>query len=234
MINIHRDTMRLTEEKGIIMLKIVVFDSGFGGELFADRIEEQLPIVEVIRVIDWRHADQILQNYKTARACAEEALRPYIGKVDLIVFANHLLSVTSLRYFQNKFREQKFIGFSLEIEQNDPDLKTAILTTKAVTKTFNYFQFSHRLKAKTITLDDWPSLIDDGELEYSKIKHDLLPLFRYDKYMQLFLACGQFTDIKAELKKLFGGSTKIVDSFDLTLRQICLVLKIRGSLRKKK
>ena len=44
------------------MLKIVVFDSGFGGELFADIIEEELPVVEVIRVIDWRNAKELQNN----------------------------------------------------------------------------------------------------------------------------------------------------------------------------
>ena len=40
------------------MLKIVVLDSGFGGELFADKLNDQLSIVEVIRVIDWRNANK--------------------------------------------------------------------------------------------------------------------------------------------------------------------------------
>ena len=39
------------------MLKVVVFDSGFGGELFADYFEEEMPVVEIVRVIDWRNAE---------------------------------------------------------------------------------------------------------------------------------------------------------------------------------
>ncbi len=39
------------------MLRIVVFfDSGWGGELVARYLEQELEIVEVIRVIDWGHA----------------------------------------------------------------------------------------------------------------------------------------------------------------------------------
>ena len=55
------------------MLKIVVFDSGFGGELFADRLESEIPVVEVIRVIDWRSANQILSSPRGARKAAEKA-----------------------------------------------------------------------------------------------------------------------------------------------------------------
>ena len=96
------------------MLKVVVFDSGFGGELFADYFEEEMPVVEIIRVIDWRNAEGYLRGPRTARKLAREAIRPYIGRVDLIVFANQLVSVTSLKYFRRKYRGQKFIGLGLK------------------------------------------------------------------------------------------------------------------------
>ena len=82
------------------MLKIVVFDGGYGGEIFADYLQENLPIVETIRVIDWRNAEKILLKAKDARRVADAALRPYIGKVDLIIFANYLITITSLKYFR--------------------------------------------------------------------------------------------------------------------------------------
>ena len=68
------------------MMKIAVFDSGFGGELFADKLEEELPIVEVIRVIDWRNAKKLQNNPLKSRAIIKKALKPYINKVDLIIF----------------------------------------------------------------------------------------------------------------------------------------------------
>ena len=81
-------------ERIFLMLKIVIFDSGYGGEFFADRLEETFPIVEVIRVINWREAEKILMSPRTAREVAEESLRPYIGKVDLIIFAKLLYFLT--------------------------------------------------------------------------------------------------------------------------------------------
>ena len=72
------------------MLKVVIFDSGYGGEFFADYFQDSLPIVDIVRVIDWRNAEEILSKPKAARKITEEDLRPYIGKVDLIILANHL------------------------------------------------------------------------------------------------------------------------------------------------
>ena len=69
------------------MLKVVVFDNGYGGEFFADLLKEELPVIEIIRVIDWRHAKEIQESPRKARQLAKDALRPYIGRVDLIIFA---------------------------------------------------------------------------------------------------------------------------------------------------
>ena len=153
------------------MLKVVVFDSGFGGELFADYFEEEVPIVEVIRVIDWRNAEGILNNPKTARKIAKEALRPYIGKVDLIIFANQLLGLTSLKYFKRKYRNQQFLGFSLKEPETFLPRDTLILTTRAVSKTLNYQVFLFRLKRKvgTLIVDDWLEKIDDGDRKSTRL-----------------------------------------------------------------
>ena len=216
------------------MLKVVVFDSGYGGELFADYLEEELPILEVIRVIDWRNADQILKSPKSARKAAEKALKPYINKVELIIFANYLLSTTSINYFRRKYKDQAFIG--LELNGNGTTNKTTlVLTTSAIARTFSYFRFLHQVKAKTIILDDWPALIDDGELTNHKIRRDLKMLLPQNNNFipeQIILGCSQFADLKSEFIKFFGHNIKIIDGFEPTLREACQTLKLRGALKK--
>lgn len=214
------------------MLKIVIFDSGYGGELFADLLNEELPIVEVIRVIDWRNTDKLLSSPKTARNVAEVALRPYIGRVDLIVFANHLLSLTSLKYFQRKYKNQKFLGFNLEEPSTFIKNDVLILTTKAVAKTVNYHNFVFHLKrrTKTITLDDWIVKIDDGELRFDEIRETLLCSYIGTNFSpkEVILACAQFSDVKNELHKALGGNIRIYDSFPDAIRRIQKTLRIRG------
>lgn len=220
------------------MLKVVVFDSGYGGEFFADKLEMEVPIIEIIRVIDWRHANQILENPKKARRVAIDALRPYIGKVDLIIIANHLLTISSLKYFNRKFKNQRFIG--LNLKQPDTFIKrdVLILTTKAVTRTFNYYYYLFRIKRKTRTLvvDHWPAKIDDGELTEQEIR-DTIEDFLVGKDFnpqEIVLACSQFNDIKDELRHVFGHNIKIFDSYDETIRRTCKVLRIRGGIGKKR
>ncbi|MBR3248454.1 hypothetical protein IKF89_00250 [Candidatus Saccharibacteria bacterium] len=219
------------------MLKVVVFDGGYGGEFFADQLETELPILEVIRVIDWRNADGLLTSPRKARKVAKAALRPYIGKVDLIIFANHLLSLTSLKYFCRKYKNQKFIGFNLKHPDTFIKRDVLILTTKAVARTINYHNFLFQIhrKSQTLALDNWPAEIDEGELTESRIR-EVFQKTHFKKHFhpeEVVLACSQFNDIKVELKNIFGPNLKIHDSFNDTIRNTCKILNIRGGTGKK-
>ena len=134
------------------MLKIVVLDGGFGGELFADRLEEEFPVVEVIRVIPWRNADDFLKSPRTARRAAVRALKPYIGRVDLIILANHLLSTTSLRYFRRKYKNQRFAGLRLPDVTTFINRPTVVLTTTALSHTLNYRAYCLKLHRKVTSV----------------------------------------------------------------------------------
>ena len=220
------------------MSKIVVFDCGYGGEFFADRFEENIPVVDIIRVIDWRHAEKYLNSTKDSRVLAEAALRPYINKVDLIILANHLLSITSLKYFKRKYPKQQFIGFSLKGPETFIQRDTLVITTKAVTRTMEYHGFIFRLKRKikTITVDTWPLKIDDGELTDDEIL-ETISNFSKKKHIrpeEIILGNAQLEDITPNLRKLFGHNLKIYSSFDDTIREACKLLRIRGAVMVKK
>ena len=218
------------------MLKVVVFDSGFGGELFADKLNEEIGVVEVIRVIDWRNAEKYLESKRQARNLAEKALKPFLGKVDLIIFANTLLTITSLKYFRRKYKNQKFVGLGLKLPDTFANREALVLTTKAVKNTIDFRTFLLRLKgdSATLTLDSWPSKIDDGELDLDEIKCTINKFLISKNYYprEVILACTQFSDIKTELRKVLGNNIKIYDSFNDGVRSVCSALKLRGSLTK--
>ena len=218
------------------MLKIVVFDSGFGGELFADIIEEELPVVEVIRVIDWRNAKELQNNPRKSRAIIKKALRPYLNKVDLIIFANHFLTITNLKYFKRKYKKQKFLGMNLTRPDSFIKRDVLILTTSAVARTITFRKFVFCLKRKTaiLSLDSWPDKIDDGELTISEIEESIKGIIQKSKLhpKEVILGCAQFNDIKTELRTVLDQNIRIYDSFDETLRRVSKTLRIRGGTTK--
>ena len=86
----------------------------------------------------------------------------------------------------------------------------------------------------TLTLDEWPEKIDDGELTDVEIGRMTKTLEDAKfKTEEIILACAQFNDIKEDLKKVFGGNVRIYDSFDMTFRRIYKVLRLRGGMLKK-
>ena len=220
------------------MLKIVVLDSGFGGELFADKLKENLQVMEIIRVIDWRNADKYMHGKREARRAAEEVLKPYLGKVDLIIIANFLLSITSLKYFRRKYKNQKFVGFNLAMPSTFIDRNTIILTTTAVYRTINYRNYIARLHRHTltVTLDDWPKKIDDGELTKEEIEAVMLEIIVTKRFFpkEIILACSQFNDIKPLLLRVFNNNIKIHDSFGDLYHDTVKILKLRGGICKRK
>ncbi len=225
------------KNEAVKMLKVVVFDGGYGGEFFADRLQEDLPVLEIVRVIDWRHADEILKNPRRARRVTEIALKPYIGKADLIILANHLLTMTSLRYFRRKYRQQKFIGLNLKKPDSFIKRDVLVMTTTAVRRTINYCHFLLRVRrrTKTLCLDSWPSKIDDGELTEAEIRNTLEDFSKRRRFWpgEIVLGCAQLEDVKAEIKNVLGANLKIYDSYDEAVRGVCQVLRIRGGTGKK-
>ena len=220
------------------MLKIAVFDSGYGGEIFADRLEQELPVVEVIRVIDWRHAEDIQSSPRCARKCAELALRSYIGKVDLIIFANHLLSVTSLKYFKRKYKNQHFLGLELELPCSFTQKDILILATKALTRTLAYRQFLSQLRpshVKTLVPESWPLKIDDGELKPAEVLEVFQRTVLKNNFhpTEIVIACSQFNDITPTIQQILGRSVKFCDGTREVFSDIYKILRIRGRGKKR-
>jgi len=214
------------------MTKIVVYDSGYGGELFADALEEEFTAYKIIRVIDWRNSSKIIKSAKTARQAALTSLRPYIGKVDLIVFANYLLSLTSLNYFRKKFPHQKFVGFvlpNLRRLSTHRHRRTLVLSTEALSKSLRFKLYLLRMrrfgKLQIANLDHWVEAIDDGELSDANIERSMAD---YQKFQPnaIVLACTQFIEIKDNLKAVFEKRFKGFDYYTPVVSSIRSSLKI--------
>ncbi len=210
-----------------MLKKVVVFDSGFGGELFANYIEKEIPIVEVIRVIDWRNLDIITNNPKEARNVTEAAIRSYIGHVDLIIFANYLVTVMDLKYFQRKYPNQKFMGFAMPQIRSE---RTLIITSKALRKSHGFKKYLHSfddVRSRTIECDSWIPLIDDAELTEDQVRKDLSQLKGFLP-QTVALAYTNLIDIKPMLFKIFGPIVNITDGYRDTLHDVCQELGLRG------
>lgn len=215
------------------MLKIVIFDSGWGGELFADFVKAELPVVEVVRVIDWKNAPYNKLREDEARELTERALKPYVGTADVIVLASYEATEAGLEYLREKYPKQKFLGFEME-GLGKIKGKLLVLATSFVLE-------SEWLKRKLqgrewmgVDCDEWPQLIDDGELNVEVMEKRLAEVEAV--YTDaVILGCTQLVDVKKDLEKILGWKKgAVVDEFKLVLKNICAVLGLRGGDGKRK
>lgn len=216
------------------MKNIVVFDSGFGGELFADYVEKEIPVLETIRVIDWQQSQQSYKNPKTARARTLEKLRPYINHSEVIVITNQLVSTTSLKYFRKKYPSQKFAGFSFGQKPRTSARRALILTTKSVRKTIAYHKFVYHLKMKSqeFDCDHWIELINSGEYMEETVARDLAQ-FKGFKPGLIILGDSHLADVKPIIRQFFGPTISIMDGYKTALKDLCQTLGLRGGIGKK-
>lgn len=217
-----------------MLRKVIIFDNGYGGELFADYFEKELPIFDVVRVIDWSNSEKYYKSARAAREQMIEKLRPYANYPAIVIVSNILISLTSIKYLSQTFPNLQFFGFSL----GTPKTKgrhTLVLGTKETFKTIKYIRYRYGLGGHIheVPCDEWTKLIDGGEYYENRICADLIP---YDKYRPktIIIACSHLLEVTPFLRRIYGPFVSIVDGRAETLRKICLELGIRGAAKKKK
>lgn len=159
------------------MRKIVVFDSGWGGELVADYLMRELNVVEVIRVIDWAH--QAYRGLEPNFEIMADLLRPYVGNVDLIVLGGYAVGMM-LDDFKRTFPAQAFVAPSVNYDKilrtrQYPE-QVAVLTG-AVTRSSGLLQeLREKLPYSTLILpecENWEDLIDNNLMTEDVVRTEL-------------------------------------------------------------
>ena len=165
------------------MLKVVVFDGGWGGELVANALSEEISTIEVVRVIDWQNAPYDHLSLAELNRLAIHHLEPYIGKVDLIVLGGYAVSLT-LGELERRYPRQKFVGMGINYHRilkarNFPG-RIAILVDSVLLKSTVYQEIRQNLPHSTIIIPDcsgWEERIDRGEMSRTVLEYELRDYF---------------------------------------------------------
>lgn len=161
------------------MLKIVVFDSGWGGELVADFLMRELTTVEVVRAIDWAHAPYCGKSVEEICELADLNLRRFVGEVDLIVLGGYAVSL-ALGYMKEKYPQQKFVGMSINYDmilrsRNFPG-QVALLMDRLTSESELRQELRTALPYSTLIIPDctgWEELINENLMTEEILRRDL-------------------------------------------------------------
>lgn len=215
------------------MLKVLVFDSGWGGELFADYLENEIGIIDVIRVIDWHNSPHEEFDEESLRALTEYMICPYIGRVDIIVLASYVVTEATLDWLRERYPGQKFLGFEIRlfsIIHANYSKRILIASSKFLLNRPKYLMAKRHIESvygiQVIPLDchEWTKLIDNGNMTDIIIRQTLKD---YDWRKDIILLYNtHYLDIKPRLEELFGWRVQVEDDFAYMLRQVYRALRL--------
>lgn len=159
------------------MRKIVVFDTGWGGELVADYLMEELEVVEIVRVIDWAH--KVYIDHETDIDEVASCLEVYIGSVDLIVLGGYRVG-TLLYKLRERYPEQAFLAPGINYDKilnarRYPE-KVAVLASSAMSNSDIFGELRQKLGRSMLILPDcdgWEELIDSNLMTRDVLRTEL-------------------------------------------------------------
>jgi len=240
------------------MLKVVVFDSGYGGDIVADYLSHELGIVEVVRVTE---ANLSLEDGSLLEICrfSKACLRTYVGKVDLIVLGGYVVSL-ALEFLKREYPQQKLVSVGINYyrilnSRAFPD-QIAIMADKVLFESLVRKEVCQELPYSTIIFPDcsgWDYLINEGQMSAEILRLDLGPYFllrsgrkntsppppNYQPTTSparaklfrpdvILLLNTHFWSIRSELEELFGYRVRVLDFRQKLLHDTCRALELRG------
>ena len=161
------------------MLKVVVFDGGWGGKNVANYLAEELGTVEVEYITNNVSRPYELMEIEEICALTEEGIKPYIGKVDLIVLGGYMSSI-ALDMLQDRYPNQRFVGMGVDYRliyktRHQPRTVT-VMGDSPLVRLPVWSELRLKLPEVSLVAPDcsgWESLIDIGEMSSDVIEIEL-------------------------------------------------------------
>ena len=195
-------------------MKLVVFDSGRGGVIMAERLKQLLPFAEIITISDTANVPYGSKNAETITHLTEQALKPALGKgYDAIVLACNTATVTAIQYLRTTYPNETFVGIEPMVKPAATLTHTrhvAVLATPATLASDRYRELK-KLYAEHISFHEpdcvnWASLIEHGDASLIPLKETLTPLIKHGVDTVL-LACTHYSILTETIEKMFPGVT---------------------------
>jgi glutamate racemase len=211
-------------------MKFVVFDTGTGGKLFAKKLRGAMPGVQVVEVIDDTNSPYGNKSEAAIRRLSEAALRPYIGRVAVIVIACNTVTAVAIDYLRQRYPEQIFVGMEPMLKPATMLTKTGkimVLATDATKNSARYknlkYKWGRGVEIFEPNCKKWAGKIDHGEMNDEVLRMSLEPYMNKGVDV-VALACTHFVAVKSQVQQLMLGA-KVIDPFEAVIRQIKRLVK---------
>ena len=197
------------------MTKIIVFDTGIGGKIFANHFRQEIPDAQITEIIDSANAPYGSKTPEQIISLTEQALMPCLNDPEnLIVIACNTATACAIEHLRAHYPTQTFVGTEPGIKPAANLTKNGQIISLATPATIHSRRYQD-LKTKFaphITIyepncRDWATLIDHNALTPEIIFATLSP---YQKFQPdtIILGCTHFLAIPPQiLTDIFPGAT---------------------------
>lgn len=196
-----------------MLREILIFDFEYQTAEMCDFLNMELPF-RVTRVFN----DQVLSD-KSNREIEElvcAAIRPYVGKMEIIVILNPLVTVVAMERLKTEFPKQCFVTFDQKIEKIMNGAKQVyVLVSKRIRLTESYQLLKAKyqdIKMEEINCEKWQRLLDGGWLVKDELDAEIRKIngsrvmiyspemmFRREKVEKAIDWHGEVMDVKQEV-----------------------------------
>ena len=200
--------------------------------MFADYVERELVVVDVIREL--RYELNLGRTTEEMRVLTEAALLPYIGKVEVIVLASHELTLATLTFLQERYPEQKFVGFwprlSRVLTIRPRGKRVMMLASSVVQRSAEYSREREELKrlevAEVVETErsEWVD-VEAGRANAGFLRNELQKTGKVDVVL---MYCTDLHNMRAKFEEIYGWRVMVVDDYAMVFRETCAALGLRG------
>ena len=223
------------------MKKIAVFGCGWGGELFANYLERDLTVVEVVRLNDYRHAPYGALSWLEICELTERAVRSAIGQAEVIVLASCAATVGAINYLREKYPEQKFVGFEprmMEAFGRFEPKRVMMIASAPVRRSIGYKVERERLALSAEIVEPdclaWLKYADQEEMTELRLRQGLerqginREIDVAKQIDAVIIYETSLADMKEAFEKVVGWQAVVVDGFEQVKREVCAAAGLLG------
>lgn len=199
--------------------KVLVFDSGKGGEYVQHAASKRFPDVQFDFEADNSGLPYGLKTDGEIIASAEQALRPVINDYDFVIIACHTLTEVGIDALRNDFPNTTLIGFDpgIKMAKDSGSVSTCVLATPASLQSKKYRDLKSKLSLQSIYEPDcssWASDIEAGSFDAMTA----IEAIRAHECDTVVLACTHYFWYEQQLKEAFPNK-KIINPTQAVLNQ---------------
>lgn len=207
------------------MKTVGIFDSGIGGQAFADALLQAHPELKVTVKHDTAHMPYGEKPPEEIQQFTEAAIEPLLGS-DVIVLACNTATAYAIDYLRQKYPQQIFVGFepALKVAAGQTRLNVvAVLATPATLASPRYQALKTRFATNlTILEPDVSQLarqIETNTVDWEYLQQMIEKLLTQQADI-ITLGCTHYHLIKNRLEAMVGKSAIIITPTEAVIRRI--------------